>query len=48
MIDIKGIEKHIEQLSGKSDILSSKIGKLEAEQDEIESKARQKKFKENS
>lgn len=41
MIDIKGIEKHIEQLSGKSDVLSLKIGKLEEERDEIESKIKE-------
>ena len=29
MIDVKGIEKHIEQLSSKSDILRLKIDKLE-------------------
>ena len=41
MTDIKGIEKHIEQLSGKSDILSLKIGKLEEERDEIDSQIRE-------
>ena len=41
MIDVKGIEKHIEQLSGKSDILSLKIDKLEEERDEIESKIKE-------
>ena len=41
MIDIKGIEKHVEQLSDKSNVLNLKIGKLEAERDEIDSKIRE-------
>ena len=41
MIDIKGIEKHIEQLSGKADVLSLKIGDLQLKRDEINSKIKE-------
>ena len=35
MIDTRGIEKHIEQLSNKAEKLNLKIGDLELEQDEV-------------
>ena len=41
MIDIKGIEKHIEQLSNKAETLSLKIADLDAERTDIISKIKE-------